>query len=140
MLRLRSLFADPPAEEAINGRKIKLVQRSFLVYASISQAQGFDPINAEISQLVGGTLNENRRIHNLVLAVDLISAADAISRGEPQQLARELLGFIDRQFPNIRDRFVGITDDEIKLPLQGLLISGALALEEIDNEHLFVME
>lgn len=140
MLRLRSLFAEPPAEEAINGRKFNLVQRSFLVYASISQAQAFDSITTEISQLVGETLTENRRIQNLVLAVDLISTADAVSRGESQQLAGELLGFIDRQFPNIRDRFVGITDDENKLPLQGLLISGALALEEIDNEHLFVME
>lgn len=140
MLRLRSLFANPPTEKAITGRKFKLVQMSFLVYASIPQAHAFDSITEEISQLVGETLTENRRIHNLVLAVDLISTAEAISRGEPQQLAGELLEFIDRQFPNLRDRFVGITDDENKLPLQGLLISGALALEEIDNEHLFVME
>ena len=116
------------------------MQGSFLVYASIHHTQSFDSITAEISQLISETLCENRQIHGLVLVVDLISTADAISRGESKQLAEELLGFIDRQFPNIRDRFVGITDDEIKLPLLGLLISGALALEEIDNEHLFVME
>ena len=140
MTRLRSFFADSPAEEAITGRKLKLVQMSFLIYASIPQTQAFDSITAEISQLVSETLNENRQIHNLVLAVDLISTAEAVSRGESQQLAGEILQFIDRQFTNIRDRFVGISDDENTLPLQGLLISGALALEEIDNEHLFVME
>jgi len=140
MMRLRSFFVDPPAKKVISARRLKFVQRSFLVYASIHQARAFDSITTEISQLVGKTLTENRRIQNLVLAVDLISTADAVSRGESQQLARELLEFIDRQFPNIRDRFMGITDDESKLPLQGLLISGALALEEIDNKRLFVME
>jgi len=140
MIRLRSLFADQPGKKTISARRLKFVQGSFLVYASIHHTQSFDSITAEISQLISETLCENRQIHGLVLVVDLISTADAISRGESKQLAEELLGFIDRQFPNIRDRFVGITDDEIKLPLLGLLISGALALEEIDNEHLFVME
>jgi len=140
MLRLRSLFSDPPVEEAASYRQSKFVQGSFLVYTSIPQTQSFGSITAEISELISETLNENRQIHNLVLAIDLISTANAVSRGESKQLAGELLEFIDRQFLNIRERFVGITDDESKLPLQGLLITGALALEEIDNVHLFVME
>ena len=111
-----------------------------MVYVSIHQAQAFDSITAEISKLISEMLNENRQIQNLVLAVDLVCIPDAIAGGDAQQLARKILQFIDRKFPNMRDRFVGITDDESKLPLQGLLISGALALEEIDNEHLFVME
>jgi len=139
MMRLRSFFPASPAEEA-NGRKFKLVQRSFLVYVSIHQAQAFDSITAEISKLISETLNGNRQIQNLVLAVDLVCIPDAIAGGDTQQLARKILQFIDRKFPNMRDRFLGITDDEHTLPLYALLITGALALEEIDNEHLFVME
>jgi len=140
MMRLRSLFADPPMEETIPGRKLKFVQSSFLVYASIYQTRAFDSIVVEISQLISEMTCENRKIHDMVLAIDLICTQDAIAGGEAQQLAGEMLEFIDRQFPTLRDRFVGITDDENKLPLQALLISGTLALEEIDNEHLFVME
>ena len=140
MMRLRSLFADPPVEEAIPGQQLKFVQSSFLVYASIHQTRAFDSIAVEISQLISEMTCENRKIHDMVLAVDLISTPDDISGGGSQQLAGEMLAFIDRQFPTLRDRFVGITDDENKLPLQALLISGTLALEEIDNEHLFVME
>ena len=140
MTRLRSIFADPPAEDTINGRKFKLVQRSFLVYASIHQTRAFDSIAVEIRQLISEMTCENRKIHNMVLAVDLICTPDAIAGGKSQQLAGEMLAFIDRQFPDIRDRFVGITDDEHTLPLYALLITGVLALEEIDNEHLFVME
>jgi len=140
MMRLRSLFADPPVEEAIPGQQLKFVQSSFLVYASIHQTRAFDSIAVEISQLISEMTCENRHIHDMVLAVDLISTPEAIAGGESQQLAEEMLEFIDRQFPTLRDRFVGITDNENKLPLQALLISGTLALEEIDNEHLFVME
>ena len=140
MMHLKAHFSSSQLGKADSAQQPKLVQGALLVYASIPQTQSFDSITAEISQLVSDTLNENRKIQNLVLAIDLICVPDNIADGESQQLAGELLGFIDRQFPNIRDRFVGISDDEIKLPLQGLLISGALALEEIDNEHLFVME
>ena len=140
MMRLRSLFADPPVEEAIPGQQLKFVQSSFLVYASIHQTRAFDSITTEIGQLINETIRKDRHIHDMVLAVDLIRTPEAIDGGEAQQLAREMLELIDRQFPTLRDRFVGITDDENKLPLQALLISGTLALEEIDNEHLFVME
>ncbi|MEW6406636.1 MAG: hypothetical protein AB1649_33055 [Chloroflexota bacterium] len=140
MMHLKAHFSSSHLGKADSAQQPKLVQGSLLVYASIPQAQSFDSITAEINQLVSDTLNEHRKIQNLVLAVDLICVPDTIADGESQQLAGELLGFIDRQFPNIRDRFVGITGDESKLPLQGLLISGALAFEEIDNQHLFVME
>ena len=140
MMRLRSLFADPPAEETIPDRQLKFVQSSFLVYASIHQTRAFDSIAVEISQLISEMTCENRKIYDMVLAVDLICTPDAIAGGESQQLAGEMLAFIDRQFPTLRDRFLGITDNENKLPLQALLLTGALALEEIDNEHLFVME
>jgi len=140
MMRLRSFFGYPPMEEVIPGRKLKFVQSSFLVYASIHQTRAFDSIAVEISQLISEMTCENRKIHDMVLAVDLICTPDAIAGGEAQQLAGEVVEFIDRQFTTLRDRFVGITDDENKLPLQALLISGTLTLEEIDNEHLFVME
>ena len=140
MLRLRSLFVGPPAKKIISARRLKFVQRSFLVYVNIYQTRAVDSITAEIGQIMNETLSENRQIQNLVLAVDLVCTTDVIADGESQQLARKILQFVDRKFPNMRDRFVGITGDENKLPLQGLLISGALALEEIDNEHLFVME
>jgi len=126
--------------EAVPGQQLKFVQSSFLVYASIHQTRAFDSIAIEISQLISEVLSENRHIHDMVLAIDLICTPEAIARGESQQLAGEMLAFIDRQFPDIRDRFVGITDDKHTLPLYALLITGALALEEIENEHLFVME
>ena len=140
MMRLRSLFADPPVEEAIPAQQLKFVQSSFLVYASIHQTRVFDSIAVEISQIISEMTCENRKIHDMVLAVDLICTPEAIAGGESQQLAGEILEFIDRQFPTLRDRFVGITDDKHTLPLYALFITGALALEEIDNEHLFVME
>ena len=139
-MRLRALLSPSQVEKAISGQQFKFVQSSFLVYASIHQTRTFDSIATEIGQLIRETIREDRHINDMVLAVDLISTPDAIDGGESQQLAGEMLEFIDRQFPTLRDRFVGITDDENKLPLQALLISGTLALEEIDNEHLFVME
>lgn len=140
MMRLRYLVSPSPVEETLPDRHLKFVQSSFLVYASIHQTRSFDSIAIEISQLISETLSENRQPHDMVLAVDLICIPDAIAGGEAQQLAGEVVEFIDRQFTTLRDRFVGITDDENKLPLQALLISGTLALEEIDNKHLFVME
>ena len=140
MMRLRALVSPSPVEETIPDRQLKFVQSSFLVYASIHQTRAFDSITTEIGQLIRETIRQDRHINDMVLATDLISTPEAISGGESQQLAGEILKFIDRQFPTLRDRFVGITDSENKLPLQALLITGALALEEIDNEHLFVME
>ena len=142
MIRLGSFFSPKPTDKIVRGRQLKMVRSTSLVYGSIHQTRmtSNNSITAQISQLISDTLSERKLIQDIVLAIDLISTSNAISNGKAQKIAIKTLRSIDQQFPNLRDRFVGITDDENTLPLQAILITGALSLEEIDNEHLFVME
>ncbi len=127
---------------ALANKQPRLVRNPSLAYINITHEQlsPFSEIKDHINQLVGNTLNQGKQIQDIVLAIDLISTSNAISNGKAQKIAIKTLKFIDRHFPSLRDRFVGITDDEKTLPLQALMITGVLALEEIDNKHLFVME
>lgn len=78
--------------------------------------------------------------HNVVVASDITCHPDLIGGEFTEHLAKSILISLDQEFPGLRDRFVGISDDENRLPLHGLMRTGALAWEDIDNIHLFIYE
>lgn len=142
MIRLDAKFLPSLRERISSERQPRLVRGPSLVHESIDLTcvMPIDAIATQIRQLVSDALRKRSMPQDVILAIDLISTKEAIVDGQAQKLAREILKLIDRQFPMLRDRFLGITDEGNNLPLRALLLTGSLALEEIDNEHLFVME
>jgi|APSaa5957512622_1039677.scaffolds.fasta_scaffold18959_3 hypothetical protein len=85
-------------------------------------------------------LSDGLQLENLVSACDLIATPDQISDGYAHQVAKEIIQHLDRRYPNLRGRFVGISDDDHLRPMRDGLISGALALGDVDNVHHFIIE
>jgi hypothetical protein len=94
----------------------------------------------QVVELVEETLEDGQKVQNLVIVIDITSSPDLVIKGHAKRLAQSVLSTLDQQYPGLRDRFVGISDDERRLPLRDLMRTGALAWEEIDNQHLFVFE
>ena len=94
----------------------------------------------QINALVTEYVSTDQLTKNLVVAIDITCEPDLIAEGIAGQLAQAILSSLDQYYPNLRDRFVGISDDEARLPLHELMRTGKLAYEEIDNQHLFVFE
>ncbi|MBC8503893.1 MAG: hypothetical protein H8D34_03490 [Chloroflexi bacterium] len=93
-----------------------------------------------MDRAIGKPLNNGLLIENLVLACDLIATPDQISDGHAQHIAGEIIQYLDSHYPDLRGRFVGISDDEHLRPMRDGVISGALALGDVDNVHQFVFE
>lgn len=93
-----------------------------------------------LDQAIRKPISDGLQLENLISACDLIATPDQISDGYAHQAADEIIQYLDRHYPNLRGRFVGISDDEHLRPMRDGLISGALALGDVDNVHHFVIE
>jgi hypothetical protein len=121
---------------------IQLVQSPVLLYQHLILDETL-PINEtsqQVFELVEKSIENAHQTHNLVVAIDIICSPEFIFEGYGADLAQSILFELDQSYPELRDRFVGVSDDEKHLVLKDLMCTGALAWEEIDNQHLFVFE
>ena len=79
-------------------------------------------------------------MQSLVLMIDIVCIFEGISPEIARQLSQDVLKWIDQEFPDLRDRFVGVSDDPKSLPLRHLVLTRCMAFGEIDNQHLFIFE
>ena len=79
-------------------------------------------------------------MHRIGLAFDVVVTPAQIARGEARRLAKHLLAYIDERYPQIRARFVGVTDDDRRRPGRDVVLLGTLSRDAIDNKHLFVFD
>ncbi len=119
---------------------IRQVNGPFLVLLRMDIADSFDIVESQIRQMINQSDLANHPIENVILAIDFSLPAKQLDLHTAQQIAQTTLQTVDQCYPAIRDRFVGISDDAKILPLRDLMQTGKLALEEIDNQHLFVFE
>ena len=95
----------------------------------------FQTIDAVEKSLIAG-----QQIQNLVVAIDITSQTGSISKILAEKVVQAILLTLAQKYPELRDRFVGISNDETCLLLHDLMRTGKLAWEEIDNQRLFVFE
>ena len=120
----------------------QLVQSPVLLYQHLilNATLPIDETNHQVIELVEMTIKDGHLVQNLVVAIDITSTSDLICKGVVADLAQSILLELDQSYPELGDRFVGVSDDEKHLVLKDLMCTGALAWEEIDNQHLFVFE
>ena len=123
-------------------RNLQSVVGPTLVYICLHLEKKESPrtVKMRIDRAIGKPQNDGLLIENLVLACDLIATPDQITDGYAHQVAGDIIRYLDSHYPDLRGRFVGISDDEHLRPMRDGLISGALALGDVDNIHQFVFE
>lgn len=75
----------------------------------------------------------------LVLAIDLIASQTQIVNDETEEMAKYILGYIDSKY-KVGNRFVGITDDIDKRPLNDTLILKKPPILENYNRYYGIVE
>jgi hypothetical protein len=123
-------------------KSVQLVRSPVLLYQHLilDSHLSIDETSYQIIELVENTIKEGQRVQNLVVTIDITCSPEMILEGCAVDLAQSILIELDQYYPELRDRFVGVSDDEKHLVLKDLMCTGALAWEEIDNQHLFVFE
>jgi len=123
-------------------RPIRQVKSPTLIHRhlKLDLTASLDDAKSQLVQIMEGVVIQDHLIQNLVMAIDISLPVKQIDSETAKQLAQKILLSIDHNLPSVRDRFVGISDDEKRLPLRDLLCTGVLAWEEIDNIHLYVFE
>ncbi|MBN1138703.1 MAG: hypothetical protein JXM73_19105 [Anaerolineae bacterium] len=79
-------------------------------------------------------------MHRIGLAFDIVATPAQIATGEAGRLAKHLLAYADKRFPNLRARFVGVTDDDARRPGRDIALLGKLDQDAVDNKHIFVYD
>ncbi len=127
---------------ATKKRKLRSIIGPTMVYSCLhlEKHESFQTMKTVLERAIEKPLNDGLQLQNLVSACDLIATPDQISDSYAHQTADEIIQYLDRYYPDLRGRFVGISDDEHLRPMRDGLISGALAFGDIDNVHHFVIE
>jgi hypothetical protein len=143
MPSIRSYISSPfKKSKTLTSRKVRLVHSPKLIHHHL-QLEENAPTGETIREVIENIENSmeaDQQTYNLVVAIDITCQPDLIAEGFAPQLAQSVLLTLDEHFPWLRDRFVGISDDETCLPLHDLMRTGKLTWEEIDNQHRFVFE
>jgi len=113
-----------------------------MVYSCLylEEQESLQSMKTTIDRAIEKPLNDGLRLENLISACDLIATPDQISDGYAHQVADEIIQYFDSHYPDLRGRFVGISDDEHLRPMRDGIISGALAFGDVDDVHQFVIE
>lgn len=120
---------------------IKKIQVPALVYIHLTHVSEslLDETILQINKVIIKAIADGKPLPCLVLVIDITFSPDGLTNEAAWQMALEIIQVVDQQYPDLQDRFVGISDDPHKLPLRDLL-TNKLKLEEIDNKHLFIFE
>jgi len=138
----KSWFLSGRQRQRVKSKACRHVQSPILIYHNLSFdfAKSEQEVIQQVCELVDRNMAKDQFFQNVIVAIDISCPPDLITTGIAGQLAQTILSSLDQQYPVLRDRFIGISDDAKKLPLRDLMQTGKLALEEIDNQHLFVFE
>jgi len=91
-------------------------------------------------QIDEGIAKANIPLNQVSFVFDVIATPEQIKSGTAQRVARLILDYVDQNYPGLLARYVGVTDDENRRPMRDIILTRQLQLEDIDNEHLFVVE
>ncbi len=97
-------------------------------------------ISQIISQQINKTISSSSPIQSLVLMIDIVCAFEITHPEMASQMAQDIFLLVDQEYPDLRDRFVGISNDQQCLPLRHIILTRSLAFGKIDNQNLFIFE
>jgi len=89
---------------------------------------------------LGKALADGRQAANLVLIFDIAASPEQIDSGLALRTAEELMAWIRAQYPGLKEVFLGISDNEEILTARDVLLTGRLALSDVDNRRYFLIE
>jgi hypothetical protein len=119
----------------------QMTDKTGLIYGSLylDEGESWEFAERQVDECILRAL-DTYPVHRIGLAFDVVATPAQIAQGEARRLANHLLAYIDKRYPRLRARFVGVTDDEDRRPGRDAVLLGTLSQDEIDGQHLFVFE
>jgi hypothetical protein len=110
-----------------------------LVYGSlyVDKAESWEFAETQIDDCIG---KAQRPQSQIALLFDIVATPAQIASGDAHDVARYILKYADEQYPNLKLRTVGITDDDDRRPARDIVITQKMQMGDVDNVHLFVVE
>jgi len=86
------------------------------------------------------------RLDDIGLGFDIVATPEQVQSGRPAQMARHILTYVDKTYPRLRVRVVGVTDDDKRRPIRDMILlrvlgqQPTLSMRDIDDVHIFTYE
>ena len=140
--RMKSRASTGRKTRRVRTRPIQRVHSPVLLHhhLKLDRDKPFQEAVQQVSGQIEKSLESRQLVQNLVVAIDITCSPDLIADEFAEQFVQSIFTALDQQYPGLRDRFAGISDDEKRLPLRDLMSTGELAWDELDNTHLLVYE
>ena len=106
-------------------------------FLDLDQKEAIPYIKDQIDE---GIFKTDSPLNQVGLVFDLIATPEQIQSGTAHRVAQLILDYVDQNYPGLLLRYLGITDDESRRPMRDILLTKQLQLEDVDNQHLFVIE
>jgi hypothetical protein len=109
------------------------------VYGSLyaDNAESWEFAETQIDDCIG---KAQRPQPQIALLFDIVATPEQIANGDAHEIAQYILRYVDEQYPDLKLRTVGITDDDNRRPARDIVLTQTMQMDDIDNVHLFVVE
>ena len=126
----------------VNNRShARLILPPTIVYSFMSLDENGNLTQAEeqIRIAIEQALSDGKQMGHLVLFLDIIATQEQIGSGQALSLARQIIEHMRVRYPDLTDRIIGISDNDKVCTAREVLITGNLALSDVDNVHQFLI-
>ncbi len=112
------------------------------IYASLymDQMESYEFAETQIEACIQRAGGSGTRHDQMVLGVDIVATPEQIGAGAAHGMGRYILQYVDEEYPDLKIRVVGITDDDERRPIRDGVLTQTLTLDDIDDVHLFTLE
>lgn len=130
--RMQSMGIKPEAQ---------LIIPIVAVYSHVSLAHGENLARAEehIRNAVGKALADGKRMEHILLLFDIIVPQEAITPGQALGLAHQVTDHIQAHYSGVKGRIIGVSNNAKIYTVHDVLLTGKLALADVDNVHQFLI-
>ena len=138
---------------------IETIARRMLGSGTISEASDLDMValygslymdaqesweyaEMQIDEMIEQVTRQSASLAQVFIFFDIVATQKQLKTGAAHQIARHLLSYIDTDYPDVRGRMIGITDDDDRRPMRDIFIleeNAGLTENDIDGVHLFML-
>ncbi len=103
-------------------------------------AESFEYAEMQVDGAIRQILQEGGDLSTTAVLCDVVATPEQIRGGAATNVARHILAYVDQNYPTLKTRIVGITDDDNRRLIRDLVLTGRLKKTDIDGVHLLELE
>jgi hypothetical protein len=108
-------------------------------YISLTCEENLRLAEEHIRTAIGKALADGKQVEHIVLLFDIIVPQERITPEQALGLAHQVIDHIQAHYPGLKGRIIGVSNNVKVYTVHEVLLTGKLALGDVDNVHQFLI-